>query len=111
VHNPPSRCELCRKERVDHPRRRGIQYAAASRFDHERLGLLNHQVKPGDDGCEGGASRTHFSNGQDRHMWTARHEFTASRRQAPEPCQEFSDPPSSAAAGQELAVAAEGYAM
>jgi hypothetical protein len=40
------------------PRRRGIQYAAASRFDHQRLafrsvtnvcGILDRPVKPGDD--------------------------------------------------------------
>ncbi|QOZ47311.1 hypothetical protein XH89_30370 [Bradyrhizobium sp. CCBAU 53340] len=30
---------------------RGIQYAAASRFDHERLGVLDRPVKPGDDTC------------------------------------------------------------
>ncbi len=43
------------------PRRRGIQYAAASRFDHQRLasrsvtnvcGILDRPVKPGDDSTE-----------------------------------------------------------
>jgi hypothetical protein len=29
---------------------RGIQYAAASRFHHSRLGILDRPVKPGDDG-------------------------------------------------------------
>jgi hypothetical protein len=28
---------------------RGIQYAAASRFNHSRLGVLDRPVKPGDD--------------------------------------------------------------
>jgi hypothetical protein len=28
---------------------RGIQYAAASRFYHEPLGILDRPVKPGDD--------------------------------------------------------------
>jgi len=31
------------------PRRRGMQYAAASRFNHWRLGVLDRPVKPGDD--------------------------------------------------------------
>ncbi|QOZ11369.1 hypothetical protein XH96_30485 [Bradyrhizobium sp. CCBAU 51765] len=30
-------------------RRRGIQYAAASRFNHYRLGVLDRPVKPGDN--------------------------------------------------------------
>ncbi|RZN13290.1 hypothetical protein CWO91_00185 [Bradyrhizobium genosp. SA-3] len=29
--------------------RRGIQYAAASRFNHCRLGVLDRPVEPGDD--------------------------------------------------------------
>jgi hypothetical protein len=32
------------------PMTRGIQYPAAFRLNHERLGLLGHQVEPGDDG-------------------------------------------------------------
>jgi len=31
------------------PRRRGIQYAAASRFNDNCLGVLDRPVKPGDD--------------------------------------------------------------
>ena len=31
------------------PQRRGIQYAAASRFNHRRRGVLDRPVKPGDD--------------------------------------------------------------
>jgi hypothetical protein len=31
------------------PRKRGIQYAAASRFNHNCLGILDRPVKPGDD--------------------------------------------------------------
>jgi len=39
------------------PRRRGIQYAAASRFNHYRLGVLDRPVKPGDDSeCVASAS-------------------------------------------------------
>src|SRR6266702_6728138 len=38
------------------PRRRGIQYAAAPRFNHNRLGVLDRPVKPGDDG--GGRGNT-----------------------------------------------------
>ncbi|QOZ42346.1 hypothetical protein XH89_01830 [Bradyrhizobium sp. CCBAU 53340] len=34
---------------------RGIQYAAASRFYHYRLGVLDRPVKPGDDGGVRGA--------------------------------------------------------
>ncbi|QOZ49929.1 hypothetical protein XH90_00095 [Bradyrhizobium sp. CCBAU 53338] len=35
------------------PRKRGIRYAAAHRFHHNRLGVLDRPVKPGDDsgGC------------------------------------------------------------
>jgi hypothetical protein len=36
--------------------RRGIQYSAAFRLNHERLGLLGRPVKPGDDGRACGAS-------------------------------------------------------
>ncbi|TFV80109.1 hypothetical protein E4K64_03875 [Bradyrhizobium frederickii] len=31
------------------PRKRGIQYAAAHRLNHDRLGVLDRPVKPGDD--------------------------------------------------------------
>ncbi|TFV47600.1 hypothetical protein E4K65_15275 [Bradyrhizobium niftali] len=33
---------------------RGIPYAAASRFGHDRLGVLDRPVKPGDDSSGGG---------------------------------------------------------
>ncbi|WP_265575645.1 hypothetical protein [Bradyrhizobium sp. WBAH33] len=36
---------------------RGIQYAAAYRFNHNRLGVLDRPVKPGDD-SEGVAAMT-----------------------------------------------------
>ncbi|WP_084777344.1 hypothetical protein [Bradyrhizobium sp.] len=35
--------------RCSAPRRRGIQYAAASAFKHSRLGVLDRPVEPGDD--------------------------------------------------------------
>ncbi|TFW52038.1 hypothetical protein CT676_42795 [Bradyrhizobium sp. MOS001] len=35
--------------RCHSPRRRGNQYAAASRLDHWRLGVLGRPVEPGDD--------------------------------------------------------------
>jgi len=31
------------------PAKAGIQYAAAHRFNHGRLGVLDRPVKPGDD--------------------------------------------------------------
>ncbi|TFV43705.1 hypothetical protein E4K65_31530 [Bradyrhizobium niftali] len=40
------------------PRRRGIQYAVASRFNHRRLRVLDRPVKPGDD-AECGANCLH----------------------------------------------------
>ncbi|QFI73164.1 hypothetical protein F8237_12620 [Bradyrhizobium betae] len=35
--------------RCHSPRKRGIQYAAASRLNQRRLGVLGRPVKPGDD--------------------------------------------------------------
>jgi len=35
---------------------RGIQYAAASRFGHDRLGVLDRPVKPGDESFQRGQS-------------------------------------------------------
>ncbi|MHC2624097.1 hypothetical protein ACVIW2_006129 [Bradyrhizobium huanghuaihaiense] len=40
---------------------RGIQYAAASRFRHDRLGVLDRPVKPGDD-SSGGGRRSAFGD-------------------------------------------------
>ncbi|PSO33035.1 hypothetical protein C7G41_07025 [Bradyrhizobium sp. MOS002] len=37
------------------PRRRGIQYAAASRYNYSRLGVLDRPVNPGDDSEDGAA--------------------------------------------------------
>jgi hypothetical protein len=34
---------------IDEPAKAGIQYAAASRFDHQHLWILGRPVKPGDD--------------------------------------------------------------
>lgn len=33
------------------PRKRGIQYATAYRFNRNPLGVLDRPVKPGDDTC------------------------------------------------------------
>ncbi|TFV49155.1 hypothetical protein E4K65_09565 [Bradyrhizobium niftali] len=41
------------RARCHSPRKRGIQYAAAYRFNHNCLGILDRPVKPGDD--SGGA--------------------------------------------------------
>ncbi|QAU49022.1 hypothetical protein EAS56_23340 [Bradyrhizobium guangzhouense] len=40
---------LASRTRSHSPRRRGIQYAVASRLSHCCLGLLDRPVKPGDD--------------------------------------------------------------
>ena len=43
--------QLVLQLRCHPPRMRGIQYAAASRFNNSRLGVLDRPVKPGDDSC------------------------------------------------------------
>jgi hypothetical protein len=45
------------------PRKRGIQYAAASRFNHNCLGILDRPVKPGDDRESVAADTTSRSRG------------------------------------------------
>ena len=63
---------------------RGIQYAAASLFNPDRLGVLDRPVKPGDD-TESEAGRVvapiHISN--------SRHSIAFSRRGSPEFCFSF----------------------
>ncbi|MGY4626513.1 hypothetical protein ACVWY3_004269 [Bradyrhizobium sp. USDA 4486] len=41
--------EMLLRNECHAPRRRGIQYAAAYRFYHCYLGVLDRPVKPGDD--------------------------------------------------------------
>src|SRR6202011_6073514 len=61
---PPSLVELRRTsrsspKRPSHPRMRGVQYAAASRFHHRRLWNTGSPgLKPGDDDCGCGAFET-----------------------------------------------------
>src|SRR6266404_6199399 len=43
------------------PRKRGIQYAAASRFYYQCLGILDRPAKPGDDCCVRSLSHATFA--------------------------------------------------
>ncbi|QFI73819.1 hypothetical protein F8237_16230 [Bradyrhizobium betae] len=57
--------------RCHFPRRRGIQYAAAHRFNHYCLGLLDRPVKPGDDSCMCGCTSARASRVRDTRTTSA----------------------------------------
>ncbi|PPQ15641.1 hypothetical protein CV770_30540 [Bradyrhizobium sp. AC87j1] len=44
--------KAARKLRCHSPRKPGIQYAEAFRFNYNCLGVLDRPVEPGDDSCE-----------------------------------------------------------